>query len=70
MWLIHKATGEEGWHICQANQREPCNLLVFLKVGGSWKTELWKSEETRIRAKNNAEEVADEIRIRESGFSL
>jgi hypothetical protein len=61
MWLIHRITKEEGWHICQENQTEPCNLLVFVKEEGFWRMKLWKSEETYIRAKNYSEQMKDEF---------
>jgi hypothetical protein len=59
MWLIHNHTGEEGWHICQENQREPCDLAVFVKDGGAWKMKLWPSRQTSIRAKNYNQQVQD-----------
>jgi len=70
MWLVHMGSGEEGWHVCQEGQREPCNLLVFVKQGGLWVTKYWHSTETRIRAKNYAEEQEDERVMRQSGFFL
>ena len=70
MWLVHTLTGEEGWHICQENQRHPCRVLVFLKEGGAWKTSLWNSQDTRIRASTYSEERRDALAMRESGFLL
>ena len=59
MWLIHKKTAEEGWHYCQKNQKEPCNLLVFVKEGGLWRIKFWFSSETMIKAKTFKEELED-----------
>jgi hypothetical protein len=56
MWLVHNLTGEQGWHICQENQSEPCELAVFVKEGGAWKMKLWPSQQTSIRAKNYHED--------------
>ena len=64
MWLIHNVTCEEGWHICQENQREPCDLAVFVKDGSAWKMKLWPSQQTRIRAKNFDEQVEDATKVR------
>ena len=63
MWLIHNITGEEGWHICQENQQEPCDLAVFVKDGGAWNMKLWPSQQTRIRAKNFDEQVYDVSKV-------
>jgi len=68
MWLIHTETGEEGWHICQQNQNQTSDLLVFIKEGGHWKTKLWKSTETHIRAKNHTEHLADASAMSAAGF--
>jgi hypothetical protein len=68
MWLINIATDEEGYHICQENQKEPCDLLVFVQNGGLWKVKLWKSTETRIRANNYEEEQKDIRTMRDTGF--
>jgi hypothetical protein len=70
MWLINTTTEEEGWHICQGSQKEPCDLLVFVKEGGIWRTKLWRSEETCIRAKNHEEESLDSLVMLQSGFLL
>lgn len=70
MWLVHKTSGEEGWHICQENQQEICPLLVFVKDGGIWRTKLWMSDETYIRAKNYDEEVKDDYDMIQRGFLL
>jgi hypothetical protein len=70
MWLVH-SSGEEGWHISQANQQKPCDLLVFVRTNtNSWKVKLWKNTETRIRAKNHEEERQDMAAIRSTGFLL
>ena len=70
MWLVH-SSGEEGWHISQANQQEPCDLLVFVRTNTNcWKVKLWKNTETRIRAKNREEEHADVAVMHDAGFLL
>ena len=63
MWLIHNLSGEQGWHICQENQREPCRLAVFVKEGGAWKMKLWPSQDTTVRAKNCNEDMDDQRAI-------
>jgi hypothetical protein len=70
MWLVNLLTNEEGWHIPQIYQKEPSPLLVFIKDGNIWKTKLWTSTETRIRAKNRAEETKDDYDMIQSGFTL
>ena len=70
MWLIHKTSSEEGWHIPQENQQGICPLLVFVKDGGAWKTKLWMSNETHIRPKNHAEGVKDNYDMVQRGFLL
>lgn len=73
MWLVH-SSGEEGWHISQTGQQEPCDQLVFVRTGGAntnaWKVKLWKNTETRVRAKNHEEERADLAAMRSAGFLL
>jgi hypothetical protein len=64
MWLIHNLTGEQGWHICQENQKEPCSLAVFVKEGNAWRMKLWPSQQTSIRAKNFNEQVKDDLAMR------
>ena len=64
MWLIHKTTGETGWYITQAYQTEPCERLVFVKIGNAWKAKLWKSTETLVRAKNHDEELVDDAEMK------
>ena len=68
MWLIHTNTGEEGWHVCQTNQQEPCELLVFVKVGGAWVAKRWRSTDTKIRTQNYKEEQHDAAEMRRTGF--
>lgn len=70
MWLINIITSEEGWHITQENLREPSRLLVFVKDGGVWRTNLWMSNETRIRAENYAEELVDDANMFNAGFRI
>jgi hypothetical protein len=70
MWLVHRLTEEEGWHITQENQKEPCPLLVFVRTGSAWKTKYWMSDETRICAKNHSEEIRDNYAMIQSGFTL
>ncbi len=70
MWLVHNISGEEGWHIPQENQREPCPLLVYVEEEGIWRTKLWMTNETRIRPKNHAEEVKDDYDMIQRGFLL
>lgn len=70
MWLVHNTSDEEGWHIPQENQREPCSLLVYVEEGGIWRTKLWMSNETRIRPKNHAEEIKDDYDMIQRGFRL
>ncbi len=71
MWLVHTPTGEEGWHISQVGQKEPCDLLVFVRTSETgWKTKLWKNTDTRIRAKNREEELADAAVMRDAKFPL
>jgi hypothetical protein len=70
MWLRHLTTEEEGWHICQENQREPCDLLVFVKEGGAWRVKLWKSADTEIRAESHKEEMKDAEAMKSLGLPL
>jgi hypothetical protein len=70
MWLINNITGEEGWHICQLYSKQDSSLLVFVKEGGIWRTKLWNNQDTRIRAKNHAEEVRDDYAMIQSGFFI
>ena len=70
MWLVH-SSGEEGWYIPQTNQQEPCDRLVFVRTSeNGWKVKLWKNTQTRIRAKNQEEELQDMAAIRSAGFLL
>ncbi len=72
MWLVNILTNEEGWNIVNYNlhQQLPCSLLVFVQDGGAWRTKLWMSNETRIRAKNHSEEIRDNYTMIQSGFTL
>lgn len=63
MWLVHNVTGEEGWHICQENQRGPCNFAVFVKDGGAWRLKMWPPQQVHIRAKTHAEHLQDYSKI-------
>jgi hypothetical protein len=67
MWIIHNLTGEQGWHICQENQKEPCGLAVFVKdsvTGNAWKLKLWPSQQTSILAKNCDKDMDDQMAMR------
>ena len=70
MWLVHTSTNEEGWHIPQVYLQDPNPLLVFVHDGGVWKTKYWMSNETRIRAKNHAEEIQDNYDMVQRGWKL
>ena len=68
MWLVHKETGKNGWHICQQNIKQQADLLVFVRAGGAWRTEMWCSDKTAIRPKNYAEEKVDDAEMLRQGF--
>jgi hypothetical protein len=70
MWLINKVTGEVGWHICQENQKQVADLLVFVKEGGAWRTKLWASSHTSMRAKTHSETLKDDLEMKAAGFKL
>ena len=70
MWLVHKTSGETGWHIPQENQQGICPLLVFIEDGKIWRTKLWMNNEIRIRPENHAEEVKDNYDMVQRGFLL
>lgn len=68
MWLINTKTGEEGWHICQIHQKEPCNLLVFVKEVGIWRIKYWYSLDIEIRPTTYKEDVDDYKKMKKLGF--
>ncbi len=70
MWHVHLLTNEEGWHIPQLHSHQDSPLLVFVQDGGIWKTKYWMSNETRICAKNHAEEIKDNYDMIQRGWKL
>ncbi len=70
MWLVNLETNEEGWYCMQLDQKEPCHYLVFVKDGGCWKTKLWDSSKTKLRAKDHDEAMNDVENMKSIGFSF
>jgi hypothetical protein len=70
MWLVNVETNEEGWYSRQLDQKEPCEYLVFVKDGGCWRTKLWDSSKTKLRAKDDNEAMNDNKHMISIGFFI